>query len=191
MLVKYLGCGALGAAAAMLLVVSTHGTGWFASPRLCPPVTDPNAVPPAFAFVRQDKGTEGAEELRRRLDAARWVVFRSHDGIAYRTDDDWEITFGRDPDRTIDILHFGLGLEHGQGTYELREDGRVRLLGLSGTNFPAFPELMLQARHGALLLLPFSMSPDLVRDDTWYFRMLTGDDAQEALSDLRPYRKLD
>jgi len=129
--------------------------------------------------------------LRKRLVALGRVVFRSNDGIAYRTDDDWEITFGREPDRDLDILHFGLGLEHYQGKYELREDGHVTLRGRSGADFPRLPELVLQACEGALFLLPFSSNPDPARDQTWYFRMLTGDDAQEALSELRRHRTLE
>jgi len=191
MLLRYVGCMGLGACAAVLLLAGARSAGWFGSVRECVSMPAPKASAPGFTSLSEDRAKAGVEELRKRLGASGRVVFRSYDGIAYRHDDDWEITFGREPDRDLDILYFGFGLEHYQGSYELREDGRVKLLGLSGAHLARLPELLLQARHGALFLLPFSPSPDLAREERWYLRMLTGDDEQEALSDLRQYRTLE
>ena len=185
MLRWYLACVGLGAGAAVLLLAGARSAGWLRSTPECVAAPAPKGSAPGFAFLREGSGRAGVEELRKRLAAAQRVVFRSNDGIAYRSDDDWEITFGPEPERAIDILYFGLSGEYYAGKYQLSEDGRVTLQGPIGADFPQLPELVLQARHGGLFLVPFTLSPDPVRDETWYFRMLTGDDEQEALSDLR------
>lgn len=191
MLRGYLACVALGAGGAVLLLAGARSVGWLGTTKECVDTPAPKASAPAFASVGKDGAKAGAEELRKRLGASRRVVFRSNDGIAYRRDDDWEVTFEGEPDRNVDILHFGVALVHYQGKYELREDGRVMLVGSPGENFPLLPELVLQSLRGGLFLLPSAMSPELARRQTWYFRMLTGDDEQEALSDLRQYRTLE
>lgn len=185
MLRGYLLCTGVGAAVGALAVAGAYRAGWFVSEIVytLPEAAAPQMMLPEL-FLRPQDGSPGVDELRKRLGASGRVVFRSNDGIAYRTDDDWEITFRREPDRGVDILRYGFDGPHNyRGKYELSADGRVKFTGLSGDLSAWLPEFLLQGRHGALLLLPNSSNLALSQQQTFYFRRLTGDDEQEAFSE--------